>query len=125
MFYYLDIVSNGLIMAFTDQESRYQEQLWFSHVTELSLTCENAKLLVSLITDLMDKCISDDDRIVLHFSGEEGMNSDRFPKYTLDRITTLLDCSCVTVPRDAFTPDRLIEAHKLVNYHALINDIMK
>jgi hypothetical protein len=53
------------------------------------------------------------------------MPSDKLDKYTLDRITTILDCDLVKRPVDCHQVDRLVEAYRLVEYDALIRGIMK
>jgi len=112
-------------VSYTEQESLHQEKLWLSHVTELSLTYEQARLLVDLVIDQMNQGMSEDERIILHFTGEGAMNSDKLEKYSLERITTILDCDLVKAPIDSYVVDRLVEAHRLVEYEALIRDIMK
>lgn len=112
-------------MAYTEDESRYQEKLWLYHVTELSLTYVQAQLLIDLIMDQMNAGMSEDERIIVHFTGEGSMKSDKLEGYHLERITTILDCDSVTPPQDNYEVDRLVEAHRLVQYEALIRDIMK
>ena len=112
-------------MSYTEQESLFQEKLWLSHITELSLTYAQAQLLVDLVIDQMNQGVSEDERIIVHFTGEGTMTSDKLEKYTLDRITTILDCDLVREPTDSYQVDRLVEAHRLVEYEALIRDIMK
>lgn len=112
-------------MDHTEKEVYYQEKLWSSHVTELSLTYNQAQLLVDLIIDQMNQGVSDDERITVHFTREGIMNSDKLEKYALDRITTILDCDLVTPQSNNYEVDRLVEAHRLVEYEALIRAIMK
>jgi len=112
-------------MSYTEEESRQQENLWFMHVTELSLGYVQAQLLVDLIMDQMNQGLNEDERIIVHFTGEGAMKSDVFEKHTLERITTILDCTLNQPSKDVYEVDRLVEAYRLTNYEKLKRDIMK
>jgi len=112
-------------MSYSEQQARIQEKLWMSHITELSLTFQEARTLLELVANLMDEGLSEDERIVVHFTGGTQMLSNRFVGYQLDTISTILDAETVRVGDDVYKVPRLIEAHRLVEFSQIVHDIMK
>ena len=112
-------------MTYAEEHSRLQERIWMQHLTELSLTFHEARILIEMIASLMDEGLSEGERIVVHFTGGSNLESKRFIGYSLDTISTILDAEIVKVDSLVYQVPRLIEAERLVEYSKLVHDIMQ
>lgn len=94
-------------------------------ITELSLTFHEARTLIEMIANLMELGLSEEQRIIVHFTGGININSRQFPKYNLNTISTILGAETVNTSDFTYEIPRLIEAQRLVEYNKLLIDIHK
>jgi hypothetical protein len=109
----------------TEEFRAIQKRIWEQYIVELSLTFHEARVLLEMIANLMDQGLSEDERIVVHFTGGKNMNSHQFPKYNLNTVSTILGAEIVNTSDFTYKVPRLIEAQRLVEYNKLIFDIHK
>jgi hypothetical protein len=108
-----------------EQEMKIQESLWMMGIIELSLSGYEAERLFKLIRDHLMEGLSENEKIVIHFSSSTSVTSAKWKKMKVQRINQVLDSSIEDPIHPIYHPDRIINARELVEYYDLTHGKIK